>query len=87
MSPGGIDRRAVLLGGLAAGLAGPGSAQVPGKNPRPEVPVVVPPEHPRVAGLVGQVSAVRLRATVQGLTAFPTRYSPWRGRATRCRPA
>ena len=76
MSPGGIDRRAVLLGGLAAGLAGPGSAQVPGKNPRPEVPVVVPPEHPRVAGLVGQVSAARLRATVEGLTAFPTRWSP-----------
>jgi len=38
--------------------------------------VVVPPEHPRVAGLVGQVSAVRLRATVEGLTAFPTRWSP-----------
>lgn len=72
-----IDRRSVLLGGVAAGLAGPGWAQVaaPGKQPRPEVAVPVLQDDPRVSGLVGQVSRANLRATVQGLTAFPTRWS------------
>jgi len=68
------SRRALLLGGLA-GLMMPraGFAQSVGKTPAalPSSPVA----DPRLAALVEGVSQARLRADVEALAAFPTRWS------------
>jgi hypothetical protein len=47
----------------------------PGKVPRPEVAFRVPEPDPRVAGLVAQVSQDRLRADVEALAGFGTRWA------------
>lgn len=72
-----IDRRSLIVSGLAA-LALPRRAltqAAPGKIPRPEVPFRVPDPDPRVAGLVAQVEQARLRADVNALAGFGTRWS------------
>ena len=71
------DRRTLLVGGLAA-LALPKVAfaqAAPGKVPRPEVAFRVPDRNPRVAELVAQVNQARLRADVEALAGFGTRWS------------
>lgn len=71
------DRRTLIMGGLAAAtLPRMGFAQAaPGKVPRPDVAFRVPDMDPRVAGLVGQVDPARLRADVNTLAGFGTRWS------------
>ena len=79
---GDIDRRSVMLGGLA-GLALPGAARAgptatggaPGKIPRPEAAFNVPNADPRLGGLVNAVSPARIRADIDALTGFATRWS------------
>lgn len=71
------DRRRLIMGGLAATLLPRmGLAQsAPGKLPRPEVAFRVPEMNPAVADLVAQVDLARLRADVDALAGFGTRWS------------
>ena len=79
MFSGDIDRRRVLLGGLAGLLlprvARAGGDTAPGKIPRPEIAFRVPEADPRTGDLVQAVSQPRIRADIDALTAFPTRWS------------
>jgi hypothetical protein len=70
-------RRALIMGGMAAALLPRmGLAQAaPGKVPRPEVSFRVPEMNEGVAGLVAQVDPARLRADVEALAGFGTRWS------------
>lgn len=73
-----MDRRALILGGLATAAVRPrlGLAQAAsGKVPRPPVAFRVPDMNPAVAGLVGQVRQARLQADVETLAGFGTRWS------------
>lgn len=80
-----VSRRAVMLGALISGAAAPAAASalfkqaatgLPVKTPRPApaapIPLVADPE---IQAMVSQVSQDRLRAHVEGLSAFPTRWS------------
>ena len=66
---------------LALEMASPkqAPAKLPVKTPRAPDPVTAPPAadaaDPRIEALVSQVSQERLRAHVEGLSAFPTRWS------------
>lgn len=67
LKPARLNRRDVLLGGLAAGLTFPGRgwAEVPAR----------PVADPALAGIADQVLAQKLRDTVTGLASFPTRWT------------
>ena len=80
---GACNRRSVLLGALAFGLiARPGlarqsAAKPPEKAPMAggSAPIATPIDAPTLDALLAQVSQERLRAHVEGLSAFPTRWS------------
>ncbi len=71
------DRRTLITGALAAAALPHWTfAQAaPGKVPRPEVAFRVPEMNPRVTDLVAQVDQARLRADVETLAGFGTRWS------------
>ncbi|MCL4674965.1 MAG: M20/M25/M40 family metallo-hydrolase [Pararhodobacter sp.] len=80
-SHGALDRRALILGSVAAGvLADPGLARHiapggPGKPPATAPGDAAPRANPAVGALVAQVSQARLRGHVRDLSGFPTRWT------------